>query len=247
MNRIARFLINKASLSIFLFLALSSPDTDLFAQDTSGFYAPLFGARGLAQGNAFVARADDVTTIYFNPAGLTQLKRLESSLGASFVLPLIKYRGQGVREGMSKEINMVPNTYVASPIVGDKLAAGLSIVVPFGFSGKWSSTGFARYIITDFDLGVIDINPSLAFKPFSFLSIGAGLDYYKAESDEDDRLNVGLMNSTLTGLPIVPGTPDGFQRLKMHGDALGYKWDYYLTLTQVIVSALHSGVRQTYI
>lgn len=37
------------------------------------------GARSLAMGGAFVARADDVSTIYWNPAGLSQLPRKEAT------------------------------------------------------------------------------------------------------------------------------------------------------------------------
>jgi hypothetical protein len=38
------------------------------------------GARSLAMGGAFTARADDATAVFANPAGLTQLSRMEFSL-----------------------------------------------------------------------------------------------------------------------------------------------------------------------
>lgn len=195
---------------------------EVLAQGTSGLYTPLFGAAGLAQGNAFVARADDASAIHFNPAGLTQLEQPQVSLGASFVLPSVMYRGHGVSEEMGRKVSTIPNMYLASPIVEDRLAAGLGVTVPFGLSGKWRNNGFSRFVVTDFDLRVINVNPSLAFRPSSFFSIGAGLDYYYAKSDQDKRLNVGVTNSALTGLPVVPDTPEGFQNLETHGDAFGY-------------------------
>lgn len=195
---------------------------NVFAQGTAGLYNPVFGAAALAQGNAFVARADDATAVHFNPAGLTQLDKAQASLGATFVLPIIDYHGPSGRETMRRKINTVPNAYFTSPIVKNKLAAGLGVTVPFGLSGKWRSDGFSKYVITEFDLKVIDVNPSLAFKPFSFLSIGAGLDYFYLNSHREKYVNVGITNSTLTGLPVVPGTPDAFQKLEEHGDAFGY-------------------------
>ncbi len=209
-------------LSFYLFVVIFSLGTDVFAQGTSGLHNPLFGAAALAQGNAFVARADDATAVHFNPAGLIQLTKPEISLGATFVLPIIKYDGPHGDETMRRKINTIPNLYFTSPIVENRLAAGLGITTPFGLSGKWSSTGFSRYVITEFDLKIIDINPSFAFKPFSFVSIGAGLDVFLLKSKRKKLVNVGVTNSVLTGLPVDPGTPDGFQKLDEQGHAVGY-------------------------
>ncbi|MBN1272172.1 MAG: outer membrane protein transport protein [Candidatus Aminicenantes bacterium] len=43
-----------------------------------------FGARALGMGGAFIALADDITAINFNPAGLAQLLKPEISLGFKF-------------------------------------------------------------------------------------------------------------------------------------------------------------------
>ncbi|HHT9119310.1 MAG TPA: OmpP1/FadL family transporter [Candidatus Hypogeohydataceae bacterium YC41] len=226
LHYIERIILVHIFILIFLFI-----ETDLFAQGTAGLVNPLFGASALAQGNAFVARADDATAINFNPAGLTQLKDAQFSLGASFVLPFVDYRGQGIHQHLHTKINTLPDIYFAAPIVKDRLAAGLGVTVPFGLQGKWNENGFSRFVITDFDLRVIDINPSLAFKPFSFLSIGAGLNYYLTKTDQKRHINVGLINSMLTGKPVVPGTPEGFQDLETDGNALGYNVGLLFNIT----------------
>src|SRR3990167_1378776 len=164
------------------------------AQIASGLHNPVFGASALAQGNAFVARADDASAIYFNPAGLIQLERPQISLGASFIYGKVDYHGDGISDEMDS-YDIVPNMFFASPIIEDKLAAGLGITAPYGLSGGWDKDGFSRYIITDFFLSVININPTLTYKPFSFLSVGVGLDYYYAKTDLENRLNVGLIRS----------------------------------------------------
>ena len=206
----------------FFIVILFFMEMSIFAQGTSGLYTPVDGAAGLAQGNAFTARADDPSAIHFNPAGLTQLQRPQISLGASFVLPVVEYHGQGVNENMDTNINTVPNLYFASPIIKDKLAAGLGVTVPYGLRGKWDDDGFSRFVISDFNLRIININPGIAFKPLPFLSVGAGLDYYYAESDQNKHINVAMVNSTLTGIPIDNSAPEGFQEGNMHGDAFGY-------------------------
>ncbi|MFN3531302.1 MAG: OmpP1/FadL family transporter [Candidatus Brocadia sp.] len=199
-----------AFVCVFILLC-SSRGTDALAQIASGFHNPVFSALTLAQGNAFVARADDASAIAFNPAGLTQLERPQISSGASFVLPSVEYHGNGINEEMDTGINIIPNLYVASPIIGDKLAAGIGVTVPYGLQGKWDEDGFSRFVITDFDLNIININPTVTFKPLSFLSIGAGLDYYYADSNQESRIP-----------SLVSGTPEGFRDLEMHGDAFGY-------------------------
>src|SRR3990167_5011602 len=95
----------------FFIVILFFIEMNIFAQGTSGLYTPVDGAAGLAQGNAFTARADDPSAIHFNPAGLTQLQRPQISLGASFVLPLVEYHGHGINEDMDTNINTIPNLY----------------------------------------------------------------------------------------------------------------------------------------
>ena len=187
---------------------------------------------GFAQGSAFTARADDASAIVYNPAGLTQLERPQLSLGTSFIYGTVDYHGNGISDKMDAHA-IVPNMFFASPIVEDKFAAGLGITVPYGLGGGWEEDGFSRYTITDFFLSIININPALTYKPFSFLSVGVGLDYYYANTDLENRLNVGLINASLTGTPIDANTSDGFQDFDdFHGDGLGYNIGILWNITQ---------------
>lgn len=213
---------------LFTFLCV---EMNAFAQGTAGLSTPAAGALGIAQGNNFVARADDASAIHFNPAGLTQLEDKQISLGATFILNTVEYQGEDISEDMGTRINTIPNFYFAAPIVKNKFAAGLGVTVPYGLQGSWDDEGFARFVVTDFDLRVININPTLAFKPFPFLSIGVGLDYHYAELDLSKRVNVGLINSVLTGSPPDLSTPEGFQDTDVHGDAFGYNTGILFNIT----------------
>ncbi|MBN1560583.1 outer membrane protein transport protein [candidate division KSB1 bacterium] len=59
--------------------------TALFAQDEIFFIGEELGvgARAMGMGGAYVGVADDYTAIYWNPAGLGQLRRMELNLGFS--------------------------------------------------------------------------------------------------------------------------------------------------------------------
>lgn len=204
----------------FFILLCTLRGTDAVAQIASGFHNPVFSALTLAQGNAFVARADDASAIAFNPAGLTQLTRPQISSGMSFVLPSVEYHGNGISEDMDTGINMIPHSYFASPIIENKLAAGIGLTAPYGLQGKWDENGFSRFVITDFGLSIININPTITFQPLPFLSIGAGLDYYYADSYQEGRIP-----------SFVSGTPEGFRKLEMDGDGFGYNAGILCTLT----------------
>ncbi len=207
---------------IFIFFLLFFfKGTNAFAQIASGLHNPVLGASALAQGNAFAARADDASAIGFNPAGLTQLERPEVSSGASVLFSSVEYHNTDISEEM-ETINIVPNVYFASPIVKNKLAAGIGVTAPYGLDGEWDDDGFSRFVVTDFSLKVINVNPTLTFKPFSFLSFGAGFSYYYADVELGKHVNTGLINSVLTGFPLNYDTPEAIQDLDMHGDAFGY-------------------------
>ncbi|MCR4319738.1 MAG: OmpP1/FadL family transporter [Candidatus Brocadiaceae bacterium] len=194
---------------------------NVLAQGAAGLHNPVFGASALAQGNAFVARADDASAIQFNPAGLTQLQGPQVSQGVSFILPSVEYQNNSVSEDMDTNINIIPNIYFASPIIKNKLAAGLGITVPYGLNGKWDDDGFSRYVVTGFNLRIININPTITYKPLSCLSIGVGFDYYYANSSQESRIPFSLITST----------PDGHSDLDMHGDGFGYNTGILYNIT----------------
>jgi len=194
---------------------------NVLAQGAAGLHNPVFGASALAQGNAFVARADDASAIQFNPAGLTQLQGPQVSQGVSFILPSVEYQNNSVSEDMDTNINIIPNIYFASPIIKNKLAAGLGITVPYGLNGEWDDDGFSRYVVTGFNLRIININPTITYKPLSCLSIGVGFDYYYANSSQESRIPFSL----------ITGTPDGHSDLDMHGDGFGYNTGILYNIT----------------
>ena len=194
---------------------------NVLAQGAAGLHNPVFGASALAQGNAFVARADDASAIQFNPAGLTQLQGPQVSQGVSFILSSVEYQNNSVSEDMDTNINIIPNIYFASPIIKNKLAAGLGITAPYGLNGKWDDDGFSRYVVTSFNLRIININPTITYKPLSRLSIGVGFDYYYANSSQESRIPFSL----------ITGTPDGHSDLDMHGDGFGYNTGILYNIT----------------
>ena len=117
----------------------------------SGFQLLEQNASGI--GNAYAgsaAVADNASTIYFNPAGMTQLQAREVSGGLAIVRPSFTFSNSGSSVGSvlgatgnggdAGGIAAVPNAYM-SWAINPELYAGVGIGAPFGlkteFDGGW--------------------------------------------------------------------------------------------------------------
>ena len=61
----------------------------------AGFALMQQGTAAMGQGNAFVAEANDASAIFYNPAGLNQIKRAQVYQGSFFNYPDREYSGGG--------------------------------------------------------------------------------------------------------------------------------------------------------
>lgn len=144
-------------------------------------------------GNAYAgsaAIADNASTIFFNPAGMTELRDREISLGASLVDLSAEFSNRGSSTqtlsgagngGDAGSRAVLPNTYLSWKL-GERLWGGLGISVPFGLRTEYEPWVGSAHAI-HFDVRTININPSLAFKVNETLSLGAGLNYQKLRAD----------------------------------------------------------------
>ena len=147
-------------------------------------------------GRAFAggaAVAEDASTVFYNPAGLTQLKNNQVNQGLNLIFSRAKFNnngstvpnfgggggfsGQPLTGGGAEtdEIGVVPNLY-GSYRLNDKTVLGLGINAPFGLVTKYDDDWAGRYHAIKSDLLTININPSIGFEVNDKLSIGAGIN-----------------------------------------------------------------------
>jgi long-chain fatty acid transport protein len=117
-----------------------------------------FGARAMAMGGAFIAMADDITAINYNPAGLTQLLKPEFSLGATYGGQAIKIPYANLSTTMSgndyyysgrSEINLQGVNFSYGGFVIPFKIARLPIAVGFAYQIKGSNTANYNYFYVD--------------------------------------------------------------------------------------------------
>lgn len=185
-------------------------------------------------GTAFAgsaARAEDATTIFSNPAGLTRLTGNSFVGGAYVIFPTVKFKNQGstVRSGAALTGNnggdagvdlAVPNFYAAWSL-SDTVKAGIGINTPFGLATTYNRNWVGRYQAVESSLTTININPTIAAKLTNNFSVGAGLNVQYAEAKLSNAIDFGTIGRSV-GLPTQPQQADGFVKVTGSDWSVGY-------------------------
>jgi len=192
----------------------------------AGFRLVEGGAKAMGMGFAFTAQADDPSAIYFNPAGLTQLKGQNVMVGVTYVrengadftgtTPLT---GGATASETQKSLNFyIPNAYYTRTTDSGYIAYGIGIFAPFGLGQEYDdkNKSIFRNQITKIDLQTIVVNPTIAFKINDVLSVGAGIDWMYGKAK-------------LAKTAVYPGVGNIFTLdLDGTGDAWGYNFGLLL-------------------
>ncbi|MCW9708568.1 OmpP1/FadL family transporter [Fodinibius salsisoli] len=155
---------------------------------SSGFsiYEASIRANGML--GAFAAYADHVSTIYYNPAGLSGLDGLRISGGGTIIAPRSSFRGpfasssaypsSNKRYDMEEQNFFVPNFY-ASYEIQDGLTAGIGVYAPFGLGTKWDQDWVGRTEAINSSIETIFVQPTVGYQLPDFgigkVKVGAGL------------------------------------------------------------------------
>lgn len=198
MSKITLRALPAALLAAFSGIAVAA-GFQLMEQNASGLGVAYAGS---------AAVAENASTIYYNPAGLTLLPGRQVSLGVSGVGPSYRFRNQGSSTtgtlttggsdgGDAGGWNAVPNAYLSWQLA-PKWYAGLGISSPFGLGTKYEDNNWVgRYQSLKADIKTVNFNPSLAYQLNDRLSLGFGLNYQRIDAEMSNFTPLGL--STLKG------------------------------------------------
>ncbi len=142
----------------------------------AGFALQQQGVAAMGQGNAYVADASDPTAIFYNPAGISQLKRPQVFVSTVFQYPDREYDGGALGTSETNHrIFKALQAYFAAPI-NDRVAVGLGLFTPFGLGSQWPPTWQGRYITTSSEMKTWNVNPTISVKLMDNLSFAVGFD-----------------------------------------------------------------------
>ncbi len=146
-----------------------------------GFQLNEHGAKAMAQGGAFVARADDPSAIYFNPAGIAFVNGIQVYAGVTFIVPKVSFFGP-LQLNSNNESDMVSQTFTPINVYGtyqadSRLTFGLGVNNPYGLGTQWNSDWVGKYLSTKVTLNTFFISPTVGYKVTDDFALGVGLNY----------------------------------------------------------------------
>jgi len=183
-------------------------------------------------GRAFAGQAavaEDASTIFFNPAGLTYLEHSEMDVAMNYIAPKSEFTDGGSTSVFAAPLTggnggdaandaIVPNFYYSRPI-NDRTVFGLGVNAPFGLVTEYDDDWKGRYHGVESDMKTININPSLAYKASDKLSLGFGINLQKVELQLTQMADLGAPGGAGTSQ-----TADG----KVNLEADDWSWGYNL-------------------
>jgi long-chain fatty acid transport protein len=190
-------------------------------------------AYGQGSSYAGVAAGGSLSSMFWNPATLTQWDGIQSESVLSGLLPysannatLALPSGSTVGTGNVAHAALVPSSYYSWQ-VNQQLWLGLSINSPFGltetFPDVWAGRNFAD---NGENLKTYNATPTIAYKINDWISVGAGVQIQYAS------LNFAQ------GTPVVPGNI-----ASVSGAGWGYGFTGGLTLTPTPTTTIGLGYR----
>ena len=215
-------------------LALAGGSTPGFA---AGFALMEQNASGL--GNSYAgqaAAAENASTIFYNPAGMTRLPGAQASGVVNGIRPSSKLTasvpqsapplGGPVFNGgdAGATWSYVPQGYVSYQL-NSNLWLGVGVTVPFGLKTNYDYNFVGRFQSRYAEIKSYDINPSVAYKVNDWLSVGGGLSY--------QHLNAKLQSSA-----NIAGVFEGSSNL----DASDNQWGYNLGAMINVSPATRIGI-----
>ncbi len=188
--------------------------------EAGSFQAPSIGARATGMGGAYVAAVDDPLAIYWNPAGLSQVKGKEIILGCTFVKGYASFRTlAGQLEKNQAEWQPIPNMAFSFP-VNETVALGVGFYTPFGLKQEWSEKSVYRFSATKSTIALNKLHTGVSWQLHKDFIVGAGIGADWAE--------IETKQFALIPLPFPPFFVEGDIKLKGKDQGfsgnLGFLW-----------------------
>lgn len=194
----------------------------------SGFAIQQQGGSGL--GNAYAgatAGAEDASTIFFNPAGMSQLSGRQLVAAASLISGSSRFTDTGSQPaGGGRALGALPNgsgrmalipSFFYMAEINPQLRLGVGLNAPFGSKTEYPADWMGRYQAIKSSIETLNLNPSLSWQVNEVLSLGAGINYQH-------------IKATLTNAAVIAGAVDGLTTMEGNDGGWGYNFGGLLKL-----------------
>ncbi len=145
--------------------------------NAGGFAVREQSAYGQGSSFAGIAAGGALSSMFWNPAIITQFKGTTFEVNGSLVLPKAEQRNAAGATVVSNsgEAAVVPSSYMSYQF-NDRLWLGMAVNAPVGlgvnFPAVWGGTG--RFYAQDSNVASYNFNPNIAYKLTDWLSVAVG-------------------------------------------------------------------------
>jgi len=170
----------KMTTTLFSMILAAATAFPLAAQ-AGGLYLYEIGTSDLGfAGAGTAARAEDASTVYANPAGMTRLAGDQFTVGGQALYGKANYKldGPGVLGGgdPGNSIGWLPGASAFySHSVDDRLKLGMAVYGNFGLAEDFGNTWAGRNLVDKTALMAMTFQPTVAYRLNDQWSLGAGL------------------------------------------------------------------------
>ncbi|CCG09442.1 OmpP1/FadL family transporter [Pararhodospirillum photometricum] len=188
----------------------------------AGFQLREQSSEGL--GNAFAgstAKAYNLSTIYYNPAGMTRLSGNQTAGSATWIAPVSKFSGSNTFANGRQTVGSQGDDAIEDAAVGatylfwdakPDLKFGLALTSPYGLRSNYEKDWVGRYHALESSITNINLSPSIAYRINDQLSIGGAIQLAYVDVTLSQALNLSSL-----------GFADG--RTKVNGHDFGVGFD----------------------
>ncbi|HET7176647.1 MAG TPA: outer membrane protein transport protein [Gammaproteobacteria bacterium] len=191
------------------------------------------------------AAAEDASSVWYNPAGLEELKNSEILGGYALIRFGADFSktsatdaiGQPLSGGNGGSVGKLGGpmfVYYSKPL-SDQLTFGFGLNTPFGLATKYDNDSIFRYQAIYSSVSVLNYNPTLAWRVAPNFSLGFGIDYQQMNVKLTNAVDFGaicfgeLNPVTCTANGLTPQGHDGFFSAQASGHGTGWNlgalWD----------------------
>ncbi len=190
----------------------------------SGFQINEQGSKAMAMGGAFTGLANDVSALYFNPAGITQLTGTNILGGATLISPSSSFRGPfpSITETKLEKKIFNPIHFGVTHQVNEKLHIGLSVGNNYGLGTKWDENWVGRFMAVETEIRTFFFTGVASYKVSNVLSLGFGYSFAYGDVLIGKKAN------------LSPFDAEAYLELKGTGNGSGFTAGLLLTPSKAV-------------
>ncbi|MBT4484306.1 MAG: hypothetical protein HOC71_11600 [Candidatus Latescibacteria bacterium] len=191
----------------------------------SGLAIPEQGAAAMAMSAAMTARSEDLSSIFYNPAGIDYVENADVLLGITPIMPSHSFKGTAGSTDAESNVFLPPQIYAAKRI-NDYIVLGLGVFAPFGLGTDWDEEWNGRYTSSFAEIQSVYINPTISYRLNDKVSLGLGVSYITSSATIERMGDTGLavysMAGGSTALAANIGNPAFDSEFSLDGSGSGF-------------------------